>query len=131
MMTQVSFFANGGGSVVHRITGSFSGRASGWFDAADVMIECEQIVSRASGNGVVLSSRPVKRDGPMWAEIERAGKVAIERERAAMLVAAASKLPTRSLGPCWCQPGRARDNCPQCEGTGRRIDFAAIRAGKV
>jgi hypothetical protein len=24
-----------------------------------------------------------------------------------------------------------RDNCPDCEGTGQRIDFAAIRAGKL
>jgi hypothetical protein len=30
--------------------------------------------------------------------------------------------------PCACRPGIARDNCPQCEGTGQRIDFAAIRA---
>lgn len=30
--------------------------------------------------------------------------------------------------PCHCRPGIERDNCPQCEGTGMRIDFAAIRA---
>lgn len=30
--------------------------------------------------------------------------------------------------PCHCKPGRERDNCPDCEGTGMRIDFAAIRA---
>lgn len=30
--------------------------------------------------------------------------------------------------PCSCRPGIERDNCPQCEGTGQRIDFAAIRA---
>ncbi len=29
--------------------------------------------------------------------------------------------------PCSCKPGQQRDNCPQCEGTGQRIDFAAIR----
>lgn len=28
---------------------------------------------------------------------------------------------------CHCKPGRQRDNCPDCEGTGERIDFAAIR----
>lgn len=28
---------------------------------------------------------------------------------------------------CSCRPGIARDNCPQCEGTGQRIDFRAIR----
>ena len=29
--------------------------------------------------------------------------------------------------PCSCRAGIQRDNCPQCEGTGQRIDFAAIR----
>ena len=29
--------------------------------------------------------------------------------------------------PCSCKPGQQRDNCPQCEGTGQKIDFAAIR----
>lgn len=28
---------------------------------------------------------------------------------------------------CTCRPGIARDNCAACEGTGRKIDFAAIR----
>jgi len=29
--------------------------------------------------------------------------------------------------PCSCRPGQQRENCPQCEGTGQKIDFAAIR----
>jgi len=29
---------------------------------------------------------------------------------------------------CACKPGMQRDNCPSCEGTGWRIDFATIRA---
>ena len=29
---------------------------------------------------------------------------------------------------CSCKRGVQRDNCPQCEGTGTIIDFAAIRA---
>lgn len=33
--------------------------------------------------------------------------------------------------PCSCRPGIARDNCPACEGTGQRINFAAIRARRV
>jgi len=33
---------------------------------------------------------------------------------------------TRAL--CTCRPGIARDNCPNCEGTGQVIDFRAIRA---
>ena len=32
--------------------------------------------------------------------------------------------------PCHCKRGVHRDNCPDCEGTGWRIDFAAIRARK-
>jgi hypothetical protein len=28
---------------------------------------------------------------------------------------------------CGCRRGVQRDNCPACEGTGWRIDFAAIR----
>lgn len=32
--------------------------------------------------------------------------------------------------PCGCKPGRVRDNCTRCEGTGWRIDFAAIRAAE-
>lgn len=32
---------------------------------------------------------------------------------------------------CHCRPGQARDNCPDCEGTGQRIDFAAIRTRKI
>jgi hypothetical protein len=30
--------------------------------------------------------------------------------------------------PCGCKRGIQRDNCPNCEGTGQVIDFAAIRA---
>lgn len=29
---------------------------------------------------------------------------------------------------CLCHKGLERDNCPDCEGTGMRIDFAKIRA---
>ena len=32
---------------------------------------------------------------------------------------------------CSCQPGIDRDNCVACEGTGQRIDFAAIRRRTV
>jgi len=34
-------------------------------------------------------------------------------------------IPT--LGPCSCKRGQQRDNCPACEGTGQRINFAALR----
>lgn len=29
---------------------------------------------------------------------------------------------------CSCKPGQQRDNCPQCEGSGKTINFAAMRA---
>ncbi len=32
---------------------------------------------------------------------------------------------------CRCKRGVQRDNCPQCEGTGMVIDFAAIRARRT
>ncbi len=32
---------------------------------------------------------------------------------------------------CHCKRGQQRDNCPDCEGTGMRIDFKAIRARVV
>lgn len=28
---------------------------------------------------------------------------------------------------CSCRSGIERDNCPRCEGTGKTLDFAAIR----
>lgn len=31
------------------------------------------------------------------------------------------KMPT--MGPCSCKPGEQRDNCPNCEGSGRAIDW--------
>jgi hypothetical protein len=38
------------------------------------------------------------------------------------------KRKTPTLGPCSCKRGQERDNCANCEGTGMRIDFAALRA---
>lgn len=32
---------------------------------------------------------------------------------------------------CGCCRGVERDNCPACEGTGMRIDFAAIHARRL
>ena len=31
------------------------------------------------------------------------------------------------MNACNCKPGRERDNCPNCEGTGRAIDFKTLR----
>jgi hypothetical protein len=33
--------------------------------------------------------------------------------------------------PCTCRPGKQRDNCRDCEGTGQKIDFKAIRDKKL
>ncbi len=35
--------------------------------------------------------------------------------------------PVPTLGPCHCRRGMERDNCPQCEGTGQRINFPLLR----
>jgi hypothetical protein len=43
-------------------------------------------------------------------------------------VIAARPYQPKTGARCSCKPGIARDNCPACEGTGWRIDFAAIRA---
>lgn len=39
-----------------------------------------------------------------------------------------SAYPPTTGQACGCTRGVERDNCPQCEGTGQRIDFARIRA---
>jgi hypothetical protein len=39
----------------------------------------------------------------------------------------AGKLP-RTGNACGCKRGIERDNCPQCEGTGRAIDWRAYHA---
>jgi len=56
-----------------------------------------------------------------------------ELERIAAVLGLPGALPAPrpavpTLGPCSCRPGQDRDNCPACEGTGQRIDFAALRA---
>lgn len=48
-------------------------------------------------------------------------------ERQLPVVTEQRKPATPTLGPCSCRRGIERDNCPACEGTGQRIDFAAIR----
>lgn len=64
---QLSVFPDGG-YVVHKLTGSFAGRCSAWFDASGRMLDAEQMTNPDS-----LASRPVKRGGPIWREIELIG----------------------------------------------------------
>lgn len=64
---QFGRFQNGG-YYLHKITGYWRGRASAWFDKDGILLDCEQI------NGPYLASRPIKKDGPMWREIQRIGK---------------------------------------------------------
>lgn len=56
---QVCRFSNGG-FVVHKITGSFKGRCSAWFDADGTMTECEHIIGYGRGG------RSVRVEGPIW-----------------------------------------------------------------
>lgn len=57
-----------GGYCLHKITGSWRGNVSAWFDRDGKLLDAEQILTPFG------SSRPVKRDGPMWREIQRVGK---------------------------------------------------------
>jgi hypothetical protein len=63
---QVARFTNGG-YVVHKITGNFVGRMSAWFDKDGKILDAEQILAPFG------SSRPVKRDGPMWKLAQEVG----------------------------------------------------------
>jgi hypothetical protein len=49
---------------VHRITGSWKGRVSAYYDAGGVLVDAEQILPN-------FQSRPVKRGGPIWNEVDR------------------------------------------------------------
>jgi len=44
------------------------------------------------------------------------------------IVSPSTQYQPKTGQPCHCKQGVQRDNCPACEGTGWRIDFAAIRA---
>ena len=56
-----------GGFCLHKITGDWKGTASAWFDKDGALLDSEQITEP------FWSSRPVKRGGPMWQEIQRIG----------------------------------------------------------
>lgn len=68
-MMQLMRFSNGG-FVIHKIVGQFKGRASAWFDAAGKLLDCEQYPQGPCG-----PTRAIKRDGPIWRELESVGRV--------------------------------------------------------
>lgn len=80
------------------------------------------IVARRFGNRIVLTWRAEARgedvtlyDGPRDSDGAGAVRESVDDEGPAAM-------PT--AGPCYCRRGIERDNCPQCEGTGTRIDWA-------
>lgn len=65
---QVARFPDGG-FVLHRVTlPDSAGRFSAWFSKGGKLLDAEQV-----GLAGPAQSRPVKRGGPIWAELERVG----------------------------------------------------------
>lgn len=64
---------------------------------------------------------------PQGDELAAAQAFRHERESAMSPQIRAHLYQPKTGARCGCRPGIARDNCPACEGTGWRIDFAAIR----
>jgi hypothetical protein len=60
-------FTNGG-FCLHKITGDFTGKVSAWFDRNGTLLDAEQITRPFE------SSRPLKRDGPMWRYVAHIGQ---------------------------------------------------------
>jgi hypothetical protein len=56
-----------GGYVIHKITGNFKGKVSAYFDKNGILIDAEQIPRPFE------SSRPVKKNGPIWNLAQRIG----------------------------------------------------------
>jgi hypothetical protein len=57
----------GGGYVIHKITGDFKGTVSAYFDQNAILIDAEQIPRPFE------SSRPVKKNGPIWNLAQKIG----------------------------------------------------------
>ncbi len=57
--------------------------------------------------------------------------IAASRKKAAEMLQHANEYQPKTGKLCYCRKGVERDNCPACEGTGQRIDFAAIRARRL
>ena len=93
----------------------------------DPMTLCKRL-RRLERRGAALGLRLC--NGPEYPE------GAAEKENAAILGAVNALLGNcheyqpKTGAACGCKRGQQRDNCPTCEGTGRVIDFAAIRSRK-
>jgi len=61
-----------GGFVLHKITGSFKGRCSAWYDAAGNLEAAEQYYWNVTRD----VERDVRKDGPIWTELARHGQLA-------------------------------------------------------
>lgn len=66
MNMQVCNYGEGLGGVIHKVTGSFKGRCSVWFNADGTMSSACQY----HWNGTRAVERDVKPGGPIWNEIE-------------------------------------------------------------
>lgn len=60
-----------GGFVLHKITGSFKGTVSAWFEPDGTMTSGEQLY----WNGTRSAARDVKQGGPIWNEIAPLGRI--------------------------------------------------------
>jgi len=65
-------------------------------------------------------------NGPEYAEDE--AEKACDAVLAKVNKLLGNEQQTKIGAPCSCKRGQQRDNCPACEGTGRMIDFKALRA---
>lgn len=67
-MIQKATFSDGG-FILHKIKlACVKGKCSAWYDSNGVLIDAERITSRDI-------SFPVKRNGPIWSELENIGKI--------------------------------------------------------
>ena len=66
------------GYALHKITGHWTGRASGYF-AADGTLKDAEHMPHATGTRGGHISRPVKVGGPMWKAIQTAGRAYAQR----------------------------------------------------
>jgi hypothetical protein len=96
---------------------------------------------RLRGLGVWVGFQLYREGGQTWLVDGRAGRYAMPSEGWVGVVARnpeglrvaeepeAYGLPVTGE-PCGCRRGLERDNCPNCEGTGRAIDWRAYHAAK-